>query len=99
MRGIAEHTGLASNEARYTRVRNEPLLTTRTIVAHPILRVLVVPYNVSYHLEHHLYPTVPFFRLEALHERLMTEPVFREQAHITHGHRALLRELTQEIAP
>ena len=99
MRGTAEHCGIVTNELRYTRTTNEPLLTTRTIVPHALMRLLVVPHHVTYHLEHHLYSGVPFFRLRRLHERLMTEPRFRTEAHITRGHRALIRELTSPIAP
>lgn len=99
VRGGAEHCAMAPNDARYTREAPDPLLTTRTVVASPLMKAFAVPHNVSYHLEHHLYPSVPFFRLQALHERLMNEPEFRERAHITYGHRALLRELTSEIEP
>lgn len=97
VRGGAEHCALAPNEVRYTRDAIDPLLTTRTVIPHPLMWAFALPHNVSYHLEHHLYPSVPFFRLRALHERLMQEPEFVERAHITYGHRALLRELTSEI--
>ncbi|MGH9422576.1 MAG: fatty acid desaturase family protein, partial [Thermoanaerobaculia bacterium] len=97
VRGGAEHCALAPNELRYTRDTLDPLLTTRTVVANPFMKAFAVPHNVSYHLEHHLFPSVPFFRLQALHERLMKQPEYRERAHITHGHRALVRELTSDI--
>jgi len=97
VRGGAEHCALAPNHLRYTRDTIDPLLTTRTVVPNPVMKVFALPHNVSYHLEHHLYPDVPFFRLRALHERLMQDAEFRERAHITYGHRALLRELTSEI--
>src|ERR1051325_204985 len=99
VRGGAEHTAMTANELRYSRDKVDPLQTTRTVIPSAPMRLFAVPHNVSYHLEHHLFPDVPFFRLRELHERLMQNPRFREQAHITYGHRALVRELTSEIAP
>ena len=99
VRGGAEHSALAPNELRYTRNSVDPLMSARTVVPDPLMRAFAVPHNVSYHLEHHLFPDVPFFRLRELHDRLMKEPRFRERARITYGHRALVRELTSEIAP
>lgn len=99
VRGGAEHTAMTTNELRYTRDKVDPLQTTRTIIPNALMRAFAVPLNVSYHLEHHLFPSVPFFRLRELHERLMQDPRYRERAHITYGHRALVRELTSEIPP
>ena len=99
VRGGAEHCALAPNELRYSRNAVDPLSTTRTVVPDPLMQAFAVPHNVSYHLEHHLFPSVPCFRLRELHDRLMKESRFRERAHITYGHRALVRELTSEIAP
>src|SRR5437763_12406945 len=33
-------------------------------------RALLFPHHVNYHLEHHLYPAVPHYRLPALHRLL-----------------------------
>jgi fatty acid desaturase len=52
-----QHAGLASNVADFR-------LDSRTILLNPINRFLV--WNMNYHLEHHMYPTVPFHRLPAL---------------------------------
>jgi fatty acid desaturase len=45
----------------------DPLLNTRTTRATLVARATVAPLHVNYHLEHHLLPTVPWFRLPALH--------------------------------
>ena len=44
----------------------DPLRNTRTTRANFLARLTVAPLNVSHHLEHHLLPTVPYFRLPAL---------------------------------
>ena len=41
-------------------------MNTRTIHLGPVLSFLYM--NMQYHLEHHLYPNVPYYNLPALHE-------------------------------
>lgn len=41
-------------------------LNTRTVYMNPVLRFLYC--NMNYHIEHHLYPMVPYYRLPELHE-------------------------------
>jgi fatty acid desaturase len=54
---IVEHTGCSLD-------RNG-LTNTRTTLAAPPIRLLM--WNMPFHAEHHLYPTVPFHELPALH--------------------------------
>lgn len=63
IRSMAEHacTHLSANE----------WLNTRTTHANPLARLTVAPHHVNYHLEHHLLPTVPHYRLAALHRILL----------------------------
>jgi hypothetical protein len=51
IRSFAEHFG----DLEYGKL----LKSTRTVKPFLIERVLIAPYNISYHLEHHLYPAVP----------------------------------------
>lgn len=46
---------------------------------------LLSPYNINYHIEHHFYPSVPFYNLPALHKILLQDPNYQKSAHITHG--------------
>lgn len=86
IRSFAEHFG----DLEYGKL----LKSTRTVKPFLIERVLIAPYNISYHLEHHLYPAVPFYNLPALHHLLMADPGFSEQAHMTRGYfYGLLKEL------
>ena len=59
VRGYSEHAGRIAE--------TDELLRSRTVDAGPLERFLLAPGNVNRHLEHHLYPYVPFFNLEKLH--------------------------------
>lgn len=86
IRSVAEHFG----ELEY----DDLLTSTRTIKANWIERFFMAPHQVSYHLEHHLYPGVPFYNLPHLHELLMQEQDYNQKAHITEGFvEGLLNEL------
>ncbi len=55
------HTGLADNVIDY-------LLNTRTEYMNPVNRFIY--WNMNYHIEHHMFPMVPYHALPALHERI-----------------------------
>lgn len=56
---LSQHVGLAQNVYDHR-------MNTRTIHLGPVLSFLYM--NMQYHLEHHLYPNVPYYNLPALHE-------------------------------
>ena len=62
IRSIAEHA--------VTEASDDPLRHTRTTHANLLARLTVAPHHVNYHLEHHLLPTVPHYRLARLHTLL-----------------------------
>jgi fatty acid desaturase len=84
MRLISEHSAVPGNDPAYR--------TTRTTLARRWERWLIVPRNIHYHIEHHWYPSVPFYNLPTLHARLMAQPEFREQAVVTTSLMASLRQ-------
>lgn len=63
IRNIAEHAVVPDND--------DPLRNTRTTYAGPLMRLLVAPYWVNYHLEHHLFMFVPCWRLPQAHRALL----------------------------
>ncbi len=71
-RGIAEH-GLTST--------GNELIDARTVTTHPVVSFLFC--NINYHIEHHLYPNVPWYNLPKVHRLLEAEyfragsPVYR----------------------
>ncbi len=87
LRGTAEHIGL----------EHEPdeLAATRTVVPLWWERLTVCPVGVSYHLEHHMFPSVPGPELPALHRALMQDDQYRERAHVSHGYTQVLGELME----
>ncbi|GLR67136.1 fatty acid desaturase [Acidocella aquatica] len=46
-------------------------LNTRTIIMNPVFSFLYA--NMNYHIEHHMFPMVPFYRLPELHELIKAD--------------------------
>jgi fatty acid desaturase len=89
IRNIAEHAVVPDND--------DPLRNTRTTRANFFERLLVAPYWVNYHLEHHLFMFVPCWRLPAAHRALLAAGM-REQMEIQPGYAAVLRLATSRRA-
>jgi fatty acid desaturase len=83
----AEHNGVDSDL---------PLYRTRTVIPSLLSRLTIAPAYVGYHLAHHVYPGVPFFRRHEMHELLMeSNQEYRDNAHITRGYGRMLLELVR----
>jgi fatty acid desaturase len=82
IRSIAEHACMERSA--------DPLRNTRTTRANVLARVTVAPLNVGHHLEHHLLPTVPYFRLPEL-GRALVERGAMPEASTAPGYVAVLR--------
>lgn len=78
IRSVAEHFG----DLEYDHL----LTSTRTVMPNWFEKFLLAPHNVGYHLEHHLYPGVPYYNLGKLHQLLMRDEKYSKQAHITIGY-------------
>jgi len=74
----------------------EEYAITRTTIPTPLEAIFVLPRNVGYHLEHHWYPSVPWYRLPELHEALMERQGFRRHAVVR---RSLLTSLGECVRP
>ena len=61
MTGLLQHTGLADNVVDHR-------LNTRTVYMNPISRFIY--WNMNYHIEHHMFPMVPYHALPKLHEMI-----------------------------
>jgi fatty acid desaturase len=72
IRGAIEHGSVPDPQHPYRQ--------TRTYDIHPVLAFFFAPKQVNYHLEHHLYPSVPFFQLPRLHDLLRQTVYAKEQA-------------------
>ena len=62
------------------------LSNTRVFFVNRFINFAVFPLGQDFHLPHHLYATVPHFRLRRLHELLLTYPEYREKALEVHGY-------------
>ncbi|MEO8422051.1 MAG: fatty acid desaturase family protein, partial [Hyphomicrobium sp.] len=60
IRLICEHSAVESEESEYS--------VTRTTIPTWLESIFILPRNVGFHLEHHWYPSVPFYRLPELHQ-------------------------------
>lgn len=85
---ICEHSAVESEEEEYA--------ITRTTIPTRLESILVLPRNVGFHLEHHWYPSVPWYRLPELHQALMERPGFRRHAVVK---RSLLASLGECVRP
>ena len=95
LRTAAEHSGIPGQPARYSLEKVDTLKTTRTTHWSPIAKFLFNPFNMAYHVEHHLYPSVPVFRLKKLHNLLRERnPNYDAQVHVADGFQ-LVEELTR----
>ena len=88
IRNIAEHAVVPDND--------DPLRNTRTTHANPVERLLLAPYWVNYHLEHHLFMFVPCWRLPQAHRALLAAGL-RSKMELQPGYRAVLRLATSRL--
>jgi fatty acid desaturase len=73
IRGMSQHTFL-ENQA-------DPVRGTRSILTNPITTFFMC--NENYHLEHHLYPRVPWYHLKKLHYEVRDQLVARQSPFIS----------------
>ncbi len=62
--GLTQHTGLAEDVLDHR-------LNSRTIYMNPLFRFLY--WNMNYHIEHHMFPMVPYHALPKLHEAIKAD--------------------------
>jgi fatty acid desaturase len=82
---MAEHTGCASGP--------DMIANTRTTLTNGMVRLIA--WNMPYHTEHHVYPSVPFHALPALHEEMKPYLQVVEPGYLA-VHRGLLSRLERE---
>jgi fatty acid desaturase len=59
--GLTQHAGLADDVLDHR-------LNSRTVYMNPVSRFIY--WNMNYHVEHHMFPMVPYHALPKLHEEL-----------------------------
>ena len=72
------------------------IFRTAEIVNSPFDSIFVATRGVNYHLTHHLFPSVPFYRLKTLQRELATVEEYQRYSNVTCGyHRYLVRFFTR----
>ena len=85
--GILQHGGLADNVTDHR-------LNSRTVYMNPISRFLY--WNMNYHVEHHMFPMVPFHALPRLHE-LIKHDLPEPNPSIWHAYREMIPVLLRQL--
>jgi fatty acid desaturase len=62
--GLTQHAGMPENVTDHRR-------NCRTVYMNPVFRFLY--WNMNYHLEHHMFPMIPYHALPRLHEAIRSE--------------------------
>lgn len=83
VRAMAEHSMVEDS--------TNPIRNTRTTKANVIERLLFAPYNVNYHVEHHMLMTVPSYNLPKMHKLLM-ERGFYEKGLLANGYWEIIKQ-------
>lgn len=83
IRGVAEHAGYQANENQ--------MFCSRTVL-NPLQTFFFAPHQVNYHMEHHEYPSVPYFNLPKVHQ-IMKERKSLPETNIYSGYGQILKDL------
>jgi fatty acid desaturase len=87
MVGLLQHGGLADNVLDHR-------LNSRTVYMNPVSRFIYM--NMNYHVEHHMFPMVPFHALPRLHE-LIKHDLPKANPSILHAYREMLPVLLRQL--
>ena len=85
--GLTQHAGLAEDVLDHR-------LNCRTVYMNPVFRFLY--WNMNYHVEHHMYPLVPYHALPALHAELKADmpPPYKS---IPEAYREIIPALLRQV--
>lgn len=84
LRAVCEHGAVPDTK--------NPLQAARTNLVPALVRWIVFPHHMNFHVEHHLYPSVPHYRLGECH-RAMVKAGALEQAEVVRGFGATLSKI------
>ncbi len=75
LRAICEHGAVTDLSSPLTAARSN---NTTGKLGNWLLRMVLFPHHVNYHLEHHLYPAVPHYHLPRLHQLLLDKGALQD---------------------
>jgi fatty acid desaturase len=85
--GLTQHAGLAEDVTDHR-------LNSRTVYMNPVFRFLY--WNMNYHVEHHMFPMVPYHALPALHREVMADTP-RPAASTIEAYREIIPALLRQL--
>ncbi len=91
---VTQHAGLREDVVDHR-------MSTRTVYMNPVSRFLYL--NMNYHVEHHMFPSVPYYNLPALHEEIKAylpppkKSVLEAYRELLHAVRMQQKDTTWEI--
>ncbi|MEX0643309.1 MAG: fatty acid desaturase [Pirellulales bacterium] len=62
------------------------MTNTRVFDCHPFINFAVFPIGQDYHLPHHMFSSIPHYRLKALHEAMVGYPEYDDEATVVEGY-------------
>jgi fatty acid desaturase len=84
LRAVCEHGAVTDT--------SHPLRAARTNLAPWLVQFFLFPHQMNYHIEHHLYPSVPHYRLAECHAAMQAEGLL-EGAEVAPTFRACLKKI------
>lgn len=88
LRSVAEHYAIHDQE--------NPEERTRTVLLTYFERFFITPHHINMHVEHHAYPSVPFYKLLKLHKYLAKDEEYRTKNHFTRSFIGVIRECSEK---
>lgn len=61
------------------------MTNSRVFLAGPLMRYATMPWGMDYHQPHHMFASVPHYKLKDLHELLLKDPEYAEKCMIVEG--------------
>ena len=85
--GLTQHVGLAENVLDHR-------LNARTVYMNPVFRFIY--WNMNYHVEHHMFPMVPYHALPELHKAMLADTP-RPYASTIEAYREILPAMLRQL--
>jgi fatty acid desaturase len=80
IRGVAEHLGMPGLGS------SSGIDATRHVDASLLERLTVCPLSINYHIDHHIFPSIPYYNLKKFHQRLLANDHYRQHGQFYQGY-------------
>jgi Na+-transporting NADH:ubiquinone oxidoreductase subunit F len=84
--GVTQHAGLKEDVLDHRQ-------SSRTVLMNPIFRFLYL--NMNYHVEHHMFPAVPYYNLPALHAEIKDQ-LAKPSPNTLHAYKEIVSAFRQQ---